>query len=440
MVAPSKLWQVCSCYEMCHCWNPSCIGASWDIAKASWRYSFRTYLIFYTVSSLIFHKGIPSLRHLLVDVLRSSNFLACNAIVFISSICAFRQVLGRFFRWFVWGPACVASAVAISMEKKSRRAPLALYMVTLAIELLINIFLSRGWVKPIKYGEVILFSVSSAVALFLFRYGNMLKRDSLSALKLLVGVQEMPAELQPDEVRLQVTGNEKGSPREVSPTLQRQTFLSALRETLNSKCLQLVNWLKSLHKHRLCQHQSSCMYYVLQASIRKFAVGYAVQAALNLLRALPRVTTRPGLLVQALVRQDNFGLALFLSLFVGIFRSLSCLLRWLRNKDSPLHALIAGGAAGVSSIFYRSTTISLYFASKIIESLLIKGQQQGVIPVIPHAQSIVYALSTATVLHAGAYEPHNIRPAYWKFLLDLTGDKFRDLSNGLRTNHSTKAF
>ncbi|XP_038078043.1 transmembrane protein 135-like isoform X2 [Patiria miniata] len=431
MVAPSKIWKVCSCYEMCHCWNPSCIGASWDIAKASYKFSFRTYVIFYTISTLIFHKGIPDVRKLIVDILRSTNFLASNAILFMSSICVFRRLLGRFFAWFVWGPACVASGIAISMEKKSRRAPLALYMVTLAIELLINIVLSRGWVKPIKYGEVMLFSVSSALGLFLFRYGNVLKNDSLSALKMLVGAQELPVELQPDEVRLPIASQENGTQHEGIQRTQRPTFMSALQETLKTKCLQFVDRLKSLQKHRLCQHQSSCIYYVLQACIRKFAVGYAVQAALNLLRALPKIATRPGLLLQAFVRQDNFGLALFLSLFVAIFRSLSCLLRWLRNKDSPLHALIAGGAAGVSSIFYRSTAISLYFASKILENLIVKGQERGIVPVIPRAPSILFALSTATVLHAGAYEPHNIRPAYWSFLLNLTGQRYGDMNRML---------
>lgn len=77
---------------------------------------------------------------------------------------------------------------------------------------------------------------------------------------------------------------------------------------------------------------------------------------------------------------------------------MSCLLRWVRNIDDELHALIAGKAvysiyfyfeliflcltvtcflfltgflAGMSMFFYRSTTISMYLFTKLMEVKLI---------------------------------------------------------------------
>ena len=51
----------------------------------------------------------------------------------------------------------------------------------------------------------------------------------------------------------------------------------------------------------------------------------------------------------------------------SLSQSVNCLLRWLRNKDSPTHGAIAGGLAGACLAFYRSVTIALYAATKLIE-------------------------------------------------------------------------
>ena len=49
------------------------------------------------------------------------------------------------------------------------------------------------------------------------------------------------------------------------------------------------------------------------------------------------------------------------------FQGVSCLLRWLCNTDGPLHGLIAGLLAGSSLLFYRSSSVALYLASKLVE-------------------------------------------------------------------------
>ena len=43
------------------------------------------------------------------------------------------------------------------------------------------------------------------------------------------------------------------------------------------------------------------------------------------------------------------------------------MLRWLRDRDSPEHGLIAGFLAGSSMMFYKSSTAALWLASKLAE-------------------------------------------------------------------------
>ncbi|KAG2456322.1 TM135 protein, partial [Polypterus senegalus] len=84
----------------------------------------------------------------------------------------------------------------------------------------------------------------------------------------------------------------------------------------------------------------------------------------------------------------------------------SCLLRWLRNLDDELHALIAGFLAGVSMMFYKSTTISMYLASKLVEAVM---------------------------------EVQNLRPSYWKFLQRLTKGRFALMNRKALDAFGTKA-
>ncbi|KAK4829481.1 hypothetical protein QYF61_004771, partial [Mycteria americana] len=110
---------------------------------------------------------------------------------------------------------------------------------------------------------------------------------------------------------------------------------------------------------------------------------------------------------------------------VGLFsQGTSCFLRWVRNLDDELHALVAGCLAGFSMMFYKSTTISMYLASKLVETMYFKGIEAGKVPYFPHADSIIYAISTSICFQAAVMEVQNLRPSYWKFLLRLTKGRF----------------
>ncbi|KAG1683267.1 Transmembrane protein 135 [Nymphon striatum] len=115
-----------NCYEVAHVWNPSCKESAIDI-------------FFDTVIS-------------------SSKVYA-----------PFYLLLGKFDRKASYLAAAVASYIAIKFERKNRRQALALYVTNVASETLFWMLQSRGLVRKIPYGDILLMSISSAVLLLLYR-------------------------------------------------------------------------------------------------------------------------------------------------------------------------------------------------------------------------------------------------------------------------------
>ncbi|KAK3792572.1 hypothetical protein RRG08_009931 [Elysia crispata] len=157
---------------------------------------------------------------------------------------------------------------------------------------------------------------------------------------------------------------------------------------------------------------------------RMFAVGYGLQAAISTLSVVTTVLRRPTALRDTLFSRLNLKLAAFMGGYSAIFRAVNCVLRWVRGRDAAVHGLVGGALAGLSLRFYRSVTIALYAATKLVEILYFKGIESCGFPYIKSADIFIYAFSTAFIFHAAVMEPHTLRPGYWKFLLRVTGNKF----------------
>uniref|UniRef100_A0A8C1GMT8 Transmembrane protein 135 n=1 Tax=Cyprinus carpio TaxID=7962 RepID=A0A8C1GMT8_CYPCA len=178
-------------------------------------------------------------------------------------------------------------------------------------------------------------------------------------------------------------------------------------------------------RHRCCKHhQDNCISYCVKGFIRMFSVGYLIQCCLKVPSVFRQAFTKPSRLLWLLYNKENFQLGAFLGSFVSIYKGTSCLLRWMRNLDDELHALIAGFLAGISMFFYKSTSISMYLFSKLVETMYFKGIEAGRFPYFPHADTVIYAISTAICFQAAVMEVQNLRPSYWKFLLRLTKGRF----------------
>ncbi|KAK3608392.1 hypothetical protein CHS0354_035389 [Potamilus streckersoni] len=408
-----------TCYEIGHTWTPFCTHAAVGVAYSVSKEAAKIYGSLYLLTALYRNRGKKYfLGKFWRETLQSVIFLTTNGTVFIACFCIWRRLLGQFLYFTAaFMPAFTASFVAILIERKSRRGLLAVYMANVALETLYRMLASRGLVKPIHNGEVLLFSVASAVYFYFFKIKNGLPESTLSALSLIVGKEEHPpCDAQTDQQQK-----------------PRSTIQDRVQDVIKSckPVKMLVDWLQSHSKHRLCQHQHSCISYILQGGIRMFAIGYGIQCAIKLFGSLGRTFKNPRIFLKSLFQRDNLRLGAFLGCFVAIFRAVNCLLRWIRNKEDKLHGLLSGFLAGWSMLFYKGPTVALYTATKLAEMLYFKGIASGVLPYIRCADILIYSISTAIVFHTAVIEPHNLRPAYWNFLLRVTDNRFAEMNRVL---------
>ncbi|KAL2094397.1 hypothetical protein ACEWY4_009116 [Coilia grayii] len=419
-----------NCYEIGHTWNPSCTISTLQVTAGALEVSFKIYAPLYLIAAILRRrKKDYYMKRLLPEILQSTSFLTANGGLYIAFFCILRRLLGGFYSWSAgFGAALPASYISILLERKSRRGLLTIYMANLATETVFRMAVTRGIVKPIKHGEVLLFCLTASLYMFFFRCKDGLKGFAFSALKFIVGKEEIPTHsflaeqayaraLERPASEAQ-RGPSEGTPSEGTPASRRSSIAAFTRRLLDSLC-------KCGPRHRCCKHyHDNCISYCIKGFIRMFSVGYLIQCFLKVPSAFRQVFTKPSRLVSLLYNKENFQLGAFLGSFVSIYKGTSCFLRWVRNLDDELHALIAGFLAGISMFFYRSTSISMYLFSKLVETMYFKGIEAGRFPYFSEADTIIYAISTAICFQAAVMEVQNLRPSYWKFLLRLTKGRF----------------
>ncbi|CAN0228726.1 unnamed protein product [Lampetra planeri] len=417
-----------NCYEIGHTWDPSCVTAFRQVSWGAFDEAVRIYTPLYLIAALLRRRKLDYyLYRLLPELSRSVAFLSANGGLYIAFFCILRKFMGGFNSWLggFWA-ALPASYIAILLERKSRRGLLTIYMANLATETIFRMCVTRGYVTPVRHGEVLLFCITASLYMYLFRCKDGLKGFSFSALKFLVGKEERL-----DHAPEALTGDRAAAAR--ADDSERPAAVVAAAAAIpgdRPSRLALIRYLvrllvKSGPRHRCCKHHNeNCIYYSFKAFVRMFSVGYLIQCCLRVPAAIRHLFTRPSRVLPTLVHRENLRLGAFLGSFVSLYKGTSCLLRWMRNLDDELHALLAGFVAGLSMMFYKSTSISMYLSSKLVETLYFKGIEAGSFPYFPHADTIIYAISTAICFQAAVMEVHNLRPSYWRFLLRLTKGRF----------------
>ncbi|XP_070773231.1 transmembrane protein 135 [Enoplosus armatus] len=433
MAALSKIPH--NCYEIGHTWNPSCVQSALEITRGALEVSFKIYVPLYLIAAVLRRrKKDYYLKRLLPEILWSTSFLTANGGLYIVFFCIIRKLLGGFYSWSAgFGSALPASYIAILLERKSRRGLLTIYMTNLATETLFRMAVTRGIIKPIRHGEVLLFCITASLYMFFFRSKDGLKGFAFSALKFIIGKEEIPTHSVTAE-HICTRPSERAAAIETADSSSKRNILVAYtRELLESIC-------KKGPRHRCCKHyQDNCISYCVKGFVRMFSVGYLIQCCLKVPSAFRQMFSKPSRLPSLFYNKENFQLGAFLGSFVSIYKGTSCLLRWLRNIDDELHALIAGFLAGTSMFFYKSTTISMYLFTKLVETMYFKGIEAGRFPYFPHADTVLYAISTAICFQATVMEVQNLRPTYWKFLLRLTKGRFALMNRQLLDVFGTHA-
>jgi len=120
----------------------------------------------------------------------------------------------------------------------------------------------------------------------------------------------------------------------------------------------------------------------------------------------------------------------FLGLLGGVFRLFNCFLRKVRKREDGLNSLTAGMLAGgfaYSQFASRNSELSMYFASKAVQTLFEMGVNKGLIHPWKQGDTFLFSISVGLMFYAAAFEPHNLRPSYFQFLIKFGCGQFDHL-------------
>lgn len=247
-----------------------------------------------------------------LGILQSTAFLTTSAFSYSAYLCFLRRVLGNFnIMTASYIPAFMSSFTAILVERPSRRSLLTMYVANVATETLWKMGVSRGIVKSIPKGQVLIFGAATSALLYYFRLGwhlggkdsvydvirFIIGRDEEGGIQELKAVEEAPAE--PKRSRF-------------NNYVLVQKFLK-IHKVMCDK-------LKALPKHDKCPHKDSCVYYTISGGAKLFGIGLGVQVALKLVLNIQRIAVAPKKFFSILFARDTLRIGAFLGGFSFIYR------------------------------------------------------------------------------------------------------------------------
>ena len=321
------------------------------------------------------------LTSVLPNALRSAVFLTSNACAIISLSCISRHIAGAsYLALSPTIPAFFASLGAIFIERKSRRSELAMYIMSQAAWCIWRLGVQQGWLVNLPAGDVLLWCLAMAAVMFTFA-------------------------TQPASVH--------GAPKSVLSFLvkPKQCDPAAPAPEVNN------DWVRK----RLVS--------TLTTAVRAFGTGWALQAAIALVRVLISGKIKAKSLLGALVGSPQLRLGSFFGGTAGLYWLVRHGLHALRKTDDGVNSALAGFAAGLPMAVMRSPTLALYLAAKasevsteapihsyqpppITQSIFWIAVSKGLVTPIPHGDSLVYAISGALMMMLSAKLTQHIKSAF----------------------------
>ncbi|XP_058837672.1 transmembrane protein 135-like [Topomyia yanbarensis] len=408
-----------TCKEYVHPWTDSCSIASAVFMTGVVQNGLRFYTAVYMLS-LAMQGRLPTIEELkrtVRGVLQSTAFLAMFALSYTVFLCAVRRLVGSYNFYTASSiPAFLAAFCAILVERPSRRGLLGLYAANVATETGWNILKSRGLVRSIPYGEILIFGLSTSILLYYYRLNRQKDyNDSMfDVFRFALGDSEIMKSEELTEVRRESRTKER--PR--AGVLSYSFIQSVLKVYSN-----VTSRIETLGKHALCRHKHSCIYSMLSGGGRMFSIGLGIQVIMKVLFQARRIIRRPKLFRRTFLRKDIFKLGMFLGGFTSLYKLSSCLLRHTTNNDKAEYAIPSGLITCVVFGYYADTTIALYMMWKMLQMTYNWGIEKGYVPKVPGFTVLLFCVSTALIFHAATMEPMQLRPSYWKFLYSISGGR-----------------
>ena len=328
----------------------------------------------------------------------------------------------------------------MKIEKKSRRGPLALYVMNIASECLLRILVDRGLVPSIPHAPEILFTATMAGLLYCIKkegYGS----DPVSfALRLVLGTAEakirpsktktrLPAITQEDVMKKHLPNelnNNNNNSKVSTPNTRVKprrnmdiNFTDLLPESMKPSCLH------DLGKHSSCRHNESCLEYSVNGFIKPFIGAWISSCCMSFAKKaidVNKLRRDPvSVFTSSFADSKALKFGLFMGSFAGIYKAVNCYLRHRYDGPQDWHGAVGGLIAGPSMLIFPHQTISLYFFWKLVETLFVKAVKKGYV-MKPHTLiNVIYALSVSQIAYCVILQPKYMRPSYMR-LADLVSD------------------
>ncbi|GAB6029292.1 hypothetical protein CHUAL_005057 [Chamberlinius hualienensis] len=421
MAGLSKLGYVTlpyNCYEVGHTWSTHCPTAIHMFGFNCFTSGLKVYTIFYLADFLIRKKKLnkSNIKNFLINILQSSVFFGVTGYAFMFGVCYFRHSLGHFTKFTAaYLPGLISSFLGILVERRSRRCALTLYVANVASETLYRMLVYRNVIKPVPYGEVILFACS--MAMYMYQLGQYNSQDVISKFLKYLFISNPTNGVPQNSISSSARSARAVGPKQSNGMLK----FEQLKKLLESYFSSVAKPLQELPRSSDCHHNYSCVYTAINGFFRAFGIGYISRLTIAILPSIFKIIQNPSLLKRHLINIRNVKLGLFFGCFVAIYNSVNCCLRWLTKRDDPLFSLPAGFLAGLSMFFYRSSTVAWYVGWRVLEIFYRSGMKSGYLPQWDEGVILLYSASTALLFHAAVVEPHNLKPAYFRFLDRVTG-------------------
>lgn len=434
-----------NCYEAVHPWTPYCSASALDVGFTVFTQAIKLYTPLYLFSQLARRKfDLASFVATSQSIVRSTSFISANAFFVLLFFCSSQYLTqGKFYYYAVaYLPGFLASAMAVLIEKPNRRSSLAFYVANVASEALFRISVARGYVRPVKHGQVYLFSLAMATIMFLAKKHGFEDDPLSTAIKLIVGAEEARAKRRAKgALKEQLPGVEEGAPENESTLLVSKASEKSFNQLSRAK--RALGWLKQLFfgRHPLCPHSAecSCFYYVARASSRAFFIGSTAQLSLRLASKAPLIWREPSLIKQIVADSGLLRFGLFLSAFSGLYKAGCCSLRRATNKCTPTQCFAAALVAGPALLVYPSPTVALYVLWKCLEALYHEAVRSEVIKNKELFIVVLYGLATSQIFYSALMDPRYMKKSYMAFLDRVSNHRMHQVNRSLLDLFGTEA-
>ncbi|KAI1721778.1 transmembrane protein like protein [Ditylenchus destructor] len=387
------------CHEISHVWHPNCYIAIWQAAKDGVVVILKIYGGLYILNSFVRNQGDPrriNWKKVLRDTLRSTLFLLVNMAGFLFWLCQLRKMFG-FAIWpnvsFV--NSFLGSLPAIFIENKRRRPMLTLYMLNLASESLFRQMVHRRYVRPIRHGQALLFSMGLAV---LFHFLSDANRTPLPA----------------DSDLLRLTHGSMGS-NALSISTSAVNFHPIIKTAFE--------FLRRFGgRHQLCSHPetTSCISNALEPALRNFGFGFVLSLLLKVVQNL----RSPKKILGVISDKRMLKLPTFLAMMPLIFQASRCAMNRLFGRKIEQAPSIAGALSGMAMLVWPNTSVAMYTLWKAIEIAYFKlAEKFWFIPIVKGGDILLYSIAAGYLIGVAVVEPQALRKNYYKFLCDITGNR-----------------